>query len=546
MRARAPLGPELPTGLLVLLAVFGTWGLWFIYRTSFLVGDERVFCLFDDAMISMTYARNWIEGYGLNWARDGAPVEGFSCPLWTFYMALLHLLPLPLRFQSLLVQLSSLVALMANVAVVFQLVRRHFGCQRASHALPAAILTAAYYPLDLWSLQGMESGLQALLVTLAVLLASDIAFAGRRRELPLFAVLTAAVLLRLDMLLPVATVCGFLLLRGGLGAPRLRRWLLGCGAIIGALLAYEVFRWLYFHDWLPNTYYLKMTGLPAGTRILRGWLVFRDFLAIAAVPLGLALLGSAALARRRPQYVLPLLIVTLQLAYSVYVGGDAWEWSNVGANRFQVIVMPLVFVMLGGLLNVALDRVRRRPGRELRLGPADLYALAPATLACLLLVDGLAGIDRADERRRNLLVLDAPLHVDLHRDTLIKLRKLERHFSPEARMLTVLAGIPAYFSDFRMADTLGYNDRYIARLDHVDRLRVLDPTQLFKPGHNKLSYAYSLGTLRPDFVFQTFWLGAREPELMEWYGYERRFGVWVRRDTVYLLPEPAGESADGL
>jgi hypothetical protein len=525
--------------LLVLLVGFAAWGAGFIYRTSFPIEGERVFCLFDDAMISMTYARNWVEGFGLNWARDGSPVEGFSCPLWTFYMALLHLLPVPLRFQSLLVQLTSLLVLAANVAAVFQLVRRHFGYERAGHALPAALLTAAYYPLNLWSLQGMETGLQALLVTLAVLLASDIAFAERRREPALFAVLTAAALLRLDMLLPVAAVCAFLLLHGGLAAPRLRRWLLGCGAVAAALLAYQVFRWLYFQDWLPNTYYLKMTGLPAGTRILRGWLVFQDFLRIAGAPLALALLGGAALARRRPAYRLPLALVTLQLGYSVYVGGDAWEWSNVAANRFQVVVMPLVFALLGGLLNAGLDTARRRALREIRLGPGDLLAVVPATLACLLLANGLLGVERADERRRNLLLLDPPLHVDLHRDTLRKLRGLQRHFAPEARMLTVLAGIPAYFSDFRMADTLGYNDRYIARLDHVHRLRVLDPTQLFKPGHNKLSYAYSLGRLRPDFVFQTFWLGEREPELMEWYGYERRFGVWVRRDTPYLRLDPA-------
>ncbi|HEV7784261.1 MAG TPA: hypothetical protein VGQ28_02925, partial [Thermoanaerobaculia bacterium] len=41
--------------LLLLLAV---WGGWFIYRTSFVLDGRRFFCLFDDAMISMTYARN--------------------------------------------------------------------------------------------------------------------------------------------------------------------------------------------------------------------------------------------------------------------------------------------------------------------------------------------------------------------------------------------------------------------------------------------------------------------------------------------------------
>ncbi len=54
-----------------LLGLLVAWSSWFIYRTSFVAGGQRVFCLFDDAMISMAYARNLLAGYGLNWARSG-------------------------------------------------------------------------------------------------------------------------------------------------------------------------------------------------------------------------------------------------------------------------------------------------------------------------------------------------------------------------------------------------------------------------------------------------------------------------------------------
>ena len=74
------------TSMAVLLLLLGVWGGWLIYRTSFEAGGQRYFCLFDDAMISMTYARNLVEGHGLNWARWGEPVEGFTHPLWTFLM----------------------------------------------------------------------------------------------------------------------------------------------------------------------------------------------------------------------------------------------------------------------------------------------------------------------------------------------------------------------------------------------------------------------------------------------------------------------------
>ena len=35
----------------------------------------------------------------------------------------------------------------------------------------------------------------------------------------------------------------------------------------------------------------------------------------------------------------------LQLAYSIHVGGDAWEWWGHGANRFVVVAMPLFFIL---------------------------------------------------------------------------------------------------------------------------------------------------------------------------------------------------------
>lgn len=521
-------------GLVALLTVFGAWGAWFIYRTSFFADGERVFCLFDDAMISMTYARNLVEGHGLNWARYGEPVEGFTCPLWTFYMASLHLLPVPLRLQALLVQITSLAVLAANIVAVTELARRHFAGERARYAIPAGILTASYYPLNHWSLQGMETGVQALLVTLAVLFALDTALAGRRREAPLFAVLAAAALLRLDMLILIGTVVAYLVLNARFAGPQLRRCVVGSLVVVASLLAYEIFRWVYFHDWLPNTYYLKMTGLPAGTRILRGLLVFRGFLDLAAIPLALAALGSIPMLRRQPGLGLPLAVVVLYLGYSIYVGGDAWEWSNVGANRFQVIVMPLVFAMLTGVLNQGIDAVNRLARGRFGRGGVGLSVVVPVTLVCALLANGLWATDRAGERWRNILVLDLPLHVEQNREIVRGIRRLSREISPEAKMLTVWAGIPAYFSDFRMADTLGYNDRYIARLDHVQWLSGVDHVDLFKPGHNKLDYAYSLGTVRPDLVFQTFRLGKSEPELMRRYGFERRYGVWVRGDSQNL------------
>src|SRR5262249_54855974 len=154
---------------------------------------RRVFCLFDDAMISMTYARNLVEGHGLNWARQGAPVEGFSHPLWTALMVPVNLLPIGLDRRSLVVQVASLGLLLLHVVLVRRLVLSHFTRPGARHWAPACVLTAFYYPLNFWSLIGMETGLQAVLSTAMVLLALDIVQGERDRRLALMGVGTLAV-----------------------------------------------------------------------------------------------------------------------------------------------------------------------------------------------------------------------------------------------------------------------------------------------------------------------------------------------------------------
>ena len=64
----------------------------FIYRASFVIDGQRYFSLLDDSMISMRYARNLAQGYGLVWNPGGPRVEGYTNPLWTVYMSLFHLL----------------------------------------------------------------------------------------------------------------------------------------------------------------------------------------------------------------------------------------------------------------------------------------------------------------------------------------------------------------------------------------------------------------------------------------------------------------------
>ncbi|HYL06326.1 MAG TPA: hypothetical protein VE075_09820 [Thermoanaerobaculia bacterium] len=554
-----------------LLGALAAWGGWFIFRSSFVLGGRRVFWLFDDAMISMTYARNLVEGYGLNWARHGAPVEGFTHPLWVALMVPVNLLPLPLERRSLVVQLVSLALLAVNVVLVRRLVLRHFSRPGARHWATACVLTAFYYPLDYWSLMGMESGLQAVLLTASVLVALDIVHLRRDRYLALWLLGALAALLRLDMLLPVAAIQAYVLAFGRPAARAWRHWLAGAAALAAAVGGYGIFRWAYFHDLLPNTYYLKLGGVPLAVRLLRGGSVLFDTL-IAQWPLLLAVAaGSApwlwsALRRRDPgewpasrrrrrdrdwgrRLALPLLVLMLCCAYSVYVGGDAWEGKEVRANRFVAFAMPQLFVALNALLNQALAAAARR--RRLKRGPERLparraqeagAALAPrlavtaVTAMALLSANALWPMAGDGAGWRNYLSLCRPLAVAYHALALGRLRALQQIATPPAVVAVLWAGIPAYFSDFKLVDELGYNNRHLAHAPPTQPLSA-DHARDFHPGHVKANLTYVLEMERPDAFERPFRPMLARPQLLA-HGYRLVAGFWVAPASPRLRLPP--------
>src|SRR5262249_5015246 len=143
--------------LWVVLAATAVFHAVFIWRTSFTIAGQRYFVLVDDAMISMRYASNLAHGHGLVWNAGQAPVEGFSNPAWTLWMALLYLLPLPDRLMSLPVMLTSSLLVLGTIVNVTR-VTALLSARRLA-PLASAVLCATFYPYTYWSLRGMEVGL---------------------------------------------------------------------------------------------------------------------------------------------------------------------------------------------------------------------------------------------------------------------------------------------------------------------------------------------------------------------------------------------------
>jgi len=481
----------------------------FIARSAFLVDTTVYFSLFDDAMISMQYARNLAAGAGLVWFPGEAPVEGYTNFLWTFWMGMLHLLPIAEARLPLLVMLSSAMLLLVNVRLIGLATTALVDTQSKLPIL-AMWATALYYPLSYWSLRGMEVGLIATLISAMLVLAARINAHGERKSIVTLALIVAlALLTRTDALVPAALTVIFVVTGVQAKDRRFVAFLLG-GALIGTLVAHTLGRLLYYGQPLPNTYYLKMTGVPTGTRIGHGIKVFFD---LCKKHIGLPLLcGLPLLLRPRaiPRIAwLMVAIVLGQCAYSIYVGGDAWEWMGY-ANRYIAPVMPLLLTIALYGTRVLLERLPAFP----RLRP---WALGSFALLILIV----SGTDVARYWR------DGAYHQE--EDAIMtRYGLLLRETTPSETTLAVAwAGAPTYYSHRLTVDLLGKTDRVIAT----------EPGQAvpFRPGHNKWDYTYSIAARRPDVIAHVDSVTAQDLNLFARWGYIAIApAVFVRADATNI------------
>ncbi len=472
-------------GLMLLLGLYLLYAAAFIYRSSFTAGGQRYFVLLDDAMISMRYARNLASGYGLVWNPGGERVEGITNPLWTAYMAAWHLLPLPPRWMSLPVQASGAL-LLAGTLVLVYLLAEHFTSRRWA-GWAAVLLTGWYAPLNTWALMGMEVGALAFLLTLSVYLYVKAASEERFSPWP-YAWLALGTLIRMDMAVPLVATSLFWAWQD---APHRRRHLAwGLGLLTLSLGGQTLARLAYYGAPLPNTYYLKVSGFPLRLRLERGLFVLAAF--VQDFNWLLFLFPLLALALRKERVVrLSALLFAAQVAYSVYVGGDAWE-NKGGANRYLAIALPLFFFLFAlGLerLYAALAALAAERGRRRMLQAGMALFLLGAVFNMNYLLQNPTALAR-------WALLRPPLFAAGNRGYLHMALVLDETTDPEAQVAVVTAGVIPYFAERPCIDMLGKSDVYIAHLPYRGGV----PLSKIRPGHMKYDYAYSIGKLQPDVV----------------------------------------------
>ncbi len=585
-----PVGSLSGKAVALVLSVQGFIAAVSIWRTRFDLEGRIAFTLFDDAMVSMSYARTAAEGGGLVWYSGAPRVEGYSNGAWTGMMALVHLLPGDDSNRALAVMLISACALLATSLLARQIVIDMGAASPVSEG-SAMILVSGNYSLLFWSLRGMEVGLLTALMAGLILLAVR-ASSGRLGSVGIGAGVAAGsigVLVRTDFLLTVAAVTAWLLFCQ-------RRSCRIYGAVllmssVSAVALHSLFRLMYYGSTVPNTVALKLEGVDTLTRVDRGWRAAWYFALLAVVvvlPLAAAAFSWSCHARRR-LLLLPTSLLLTAVGYSIVVGGDVWEDSGM-ANRFVApTVVPLALLAAVGLHEMCESSTWRRRTTSL-LGVVSVTALAAvgsvwATVEWLEVLDGDPVALKADLRRLAAVVaafggvgIGLALGLRFGRLSAAKLRLvgvafvlslcllvqngiaakgwmrtggyllagdqtvarygvlLERVSAPGASVAVVWAGGPTYFARRAGVDLLGKNDPYIARLPYHAGVH-------FRPGHGKWDVAYTVKHDLPDLVAQLWFTNAAENEAIRAAGYLR---VRPVDELAYLYDDTAPILAPSL
>jgi arabinofuranosyltransferase len=367
----------------------------------------------DDAYITLRYAERWLAGKGLTWT-DGERVEGYTHPLWLLQIALLGRLGVALPDSPRVLGVAYLAAIFA----VFQRAR----------ALPFSVLVLATLPgLSLWAMGGLETVSFAFWLILAALLTVRIVEtekAATRSGALAGSALAAAALTRPEGLAVAVVVAAWV--------ARSRQGLALRGLLIAFAVpvsAWEVLRLAYYGDLVANPARVKLGGYPLLQDVEGGfsylWACASSW-AYAVLP-ALLVLSLATTRRAAAPWILAMALPVV--AGLLLGGGD----HMAGARLFLPAAVLVVFA--AGISGQTRPRW-----------------LGPALMTCGAALQ--APVALANDRGPDLAVAYG--------------QPTGRFFEQNLPVGSLIAmatvgSTPFLAPSMRFIDTLGLNDRHIAR-----------------------------------------------------------------------------------
>jgi hypothetical protein len=518
-------------GIITLLVPF----LLYLYLTLYL--SEWIM---DDAGISFTYARNLAHGHGLVSQPGLAPVEGYSNFLWIILMVPFFLLNIFDPFVT--AKTVSLVLVAITFYYLHKSMRRlTSGTLMASFTV--LICLALNTSFTVWTCSGLENPLFAALITALFYL--QLSYVDKKYSpnlTPLIAglLISAIAMTRPDgiayvFVFPFIIALGFFSKERPTVGVLLRAFSVYAVTLIVVYGGFTLFRYLYFGELLPNTYYVK--GGPSLSMLvpvltLQGKYLTK-FQQLAAsvlgawwwwwVPVGWLSLLTLALSRREPwrKYLL-LMVMTFTAGFVYIVMPNDWMGEYRFATPFFLFVY-CCFVLLGQFLIVGLPR--RRIGRQALGGLLLIFVLYLSTATHL------PRLEEFSKRKVVNFTRIARAYGERFNDY-AEFLQLEK-----ASFLVPDIGGTLYYSKLRIYDLAGLCDKTIARTRGKDQQRFYDyvfdslkPTFIHTHG-----YFTGVSKFDDDPRFQRDYVAIKEYRdkyVERKYKASRISGNFVRRDQI--------------
>jgi hypothetical protein len=323
----------------------------FIYALSLVVFGailyENLFFVTDDTFITFRYAQNLLDGNGLVY-NAGQYVEGYTNFLFVLLLAFFKLLGAEFLATARVLSLVSFIAIYALVVYYIRIRTKNYFLAAIS-----GFFMCASYPFVTWVMGAMEGHVATLFVTVATVLLLRVL---EEETVPSHwkwvsgGCFALAYLTRPDMVVFPVAVCAVLSACACLAYKRKQETNTHIKLIIAllapvliTLLLHYTWRWFYYGQLLPNTYYAKVSGISLQVLALNGvgyvwsYILTPPFLLMWTAITALCVLWSRQEAKANSVL---LAMIAVYLVYVIRIGGD---WMPI--FRFFVPLFPLIVLL---------------------------------------------------------------------------------------------------------------------------------------------------------------------------------------------------------
>jgi arabinofuranosyltransferase len=444
----------------VFYCLFLSWSFWF----------QNV----DDAYISFRYGKNLMSGSGLVY-NAGEYVEGYTNFLWTVVTS-----PFT-KIKIVDISIFALsIGLLLSIFNIFLLTRiaKQFMDIFKNKPSYLILLPAIFFVLDdsiaFWAIGGMEFPMYALFILAATYFYFRINYAANNYlYMALFLMLCTLTRPEGNMIF-VITMFHFLLYRKNVDKWK-KKFIIVSGLYALFVLLYYGFKYLYYGQLIPNTFYakgvtditmnlllgFKYLALCIGTRLY-------VFIFILFIPF------KKVVKDFKQSYL--ILFSLVYIFYLLVVGGD---WMI--ANRFFVPIIPFLYVLSAiGIIN-AVNKISGL-GSRYEQNKNKIIGTGVTLLSIMLFAVTLSLLEY-----KELIIKDENYKYE-HQWSMFG-KWLKKNVSHETVIAVGPAGKIPYYSELYTIDMWGLNNDFIAKTT----------SKRLQAGHKKFDFEYVL-SLSPEFI----------------------------------------------